>query len=169
MKVVFLDIDGVLNTLRSMTAQKKSRPFDREAVAALNRLLRETGARIVVSSTWRIGPLVQRGEAAAVAQMDEILTLEGMPPGLVVGVTPDGAQPIPGQPEHSVGGRIWYHAVPRRDEIARWRAAHPEVTAWVALDDDGDAGPENLIHCDDCVGLTEADADAAIAILEAQP
>ena len=67
MKVIFLDIDGVLVT-RSFWKQleledknwlQKARDgdhhhlFDPSCVANLNQLIEETGAKIVVSSTWR--------------------------------------------------------------------------------------------------------------------
>ncbi len=69
MKVVFLDIDGVLckfigNEDRARAYNENEdggdfedvwlHYFDKEAVANLNYLIEATGAKIVVSSTWRI-------------------------------------------------------------------------------------------------------------------
>jgi hypothetical protein len=60
-KYLFLDIDGVLNHdewfdsvhyKRHQENWKKSM-FDPECVARVNRILEETGARLVVSSSWR--------------------------------------------------------------------------------------------------------------------
>jgi len=66
--VIFLDIDGVLATDKQFFMKKvnyHSRnpeaaelgapyPFDPGCVEKLNRILRETGARIVLSSDWRL-------------------------------------------------------------------------------------------------------------------
>jgi len=54
MKVLFLDIDGVLNHVN--TPRKFGRallPCDPTCVTQLNRITRETGAYIVISSSWR--------------------------------------------------------------------------------------------------------------------
>lgn len=52
MKVIFLDIDGVLNTPK--TIRKFGFDFiDDILVALVARICRETGARIVLSSSWR--------------------------------------------------------------------------------------------------------------------
>ena len=60
-KIVFLDVDGVLNIHNPpiyFTLQYKKEGqveyMERHLVANLNRLVKETGAEIVVSSSWRI-------------------------------------------------------------------------------------------------------------------
>lgn len=58
--VVFLDIDGVLNSLGSVLALgDPSHHLDPVSVGLVARLCKETGAEIVVSSSWRIGRTVQ--------------------------------------------------------------------------------------------------------------
>ena len=55
MKVIFLDVDGVLNSEKNLLEAKgKSELFDRP-LALLKELVESTKAKIVVSSTWRIG------------------------------------------------------------------------------------------------------------------
>jgi hypothetical protein len=60
MKVVFLDIDGVLNHGNSRSAPLATAaeplplPIAPECMARLNRLIAETGAKIVISSSWRL-------------------------------------------------------------------------------------------------------------------
>ena len=65
LKVVFLDIDGVLNSRESLRRRSKLSckriinidEIDYPAepmVSNLNKILKETNARIVVSSTWRL-------------------------------------------------------------------------------------------------------------------
>lgn len=61
MKVVFLDFDGVLNSVRwYQTGMKESqcalyyaKKIDPAAVGLLNQLVDRTGASVVISSTWR--------------------------------------------------------------------------------------------------------------------
>lgn len=69
MKIIFLDVDGVLNSLRNVIAQGgfpfpkgsnvEQSPLHREenldalAVGMVRKLCDETGAKIVLSSTWR--------------------------------------------------------------------------------------------------------------------
>lgn len=62
MKVIFLDYDGVVNTLWFQEVNGEPNfnfPNDNQvnniqAIAWLNKLCRETGAKIVVTSTWRM-------------------------------------------------------------------------------------------------------------------
>ena len=56
MKVVFLDIDGVLNC--SKTPNPRNLPYvvDELLLARFRDLLRRTGASVVLSSTWRYDP-----------------------------------------------------------------------------------------------------------------
>ncbi len=64
MKVIFLDIDGVLNTHESATTLRETfvergdsivgfNKFDKRCVERLNRITDATGAKIVISSSWR--------------------------------------------------------------------------------------------------------------------
>lgn len=64
MNIIFLDIDGVLNcqTYYASEAFKKQdeHPYNqicKERVEWLNELCRETNARVVISSTWRMSGL----------------------------------------------------------------------------------------------------------------
>jgi hypothetical protein len=58
MKIVFCDIDGVLNNPGCYSRRSATGiPPDTDCVAALNRILLTTGARIVISSTWRFDGL----------------------------------------------------------------------------------------------------------------
>ncbi len=59
MKIVFLDIDGVLNSeVYYKSVNTKVKDWDRfkpEAVRLLKQLLDETNAKIVIISSWRFG------------------------------------------------------------------------------------------------------------------
>lgn len=49
--LIFLDIDGVLNTFQSIEAQTDT--LSPECVRQLNQLVQATQAKVIVSSTWR--------------------------------------------------------------------------------------------------------------------
>lgn len=160
MKVIFLDFDGVLCNVESISAGYKARtapeqdpygPHD-ACVAALNRIIKETGAMIVVSSTWR----KQKDAHSAMAQL---LRRWGVI-GTVISVTP--------QPH---GDEYAYQR--RGCEIQLWidRCGRHPVTSFVVLDDDADMAhlSHRLVQTRMPEGLTEADADRAIAILNVPP
>ena len=54
MKIIFLDIDGVLNNYDTLTDENwNERKWEPNLVEMLKRIIKETGAEIVLSSTWR--------------------------------------------------------------------------------------------------------------------
>lgn len=61
-KIIFLDIDGVLNSHRSWIAYNRLPPdrskdkyeLDPVAVAMVKRVIVDTGAKVVISSSWRL-------------------------------------------------------------------------------------------------------------------
>lgn len=158
MKVIFLDFDGVLCNHESISVGYRARtaaeqdpygPHD-DCVAALNRIIEATDAAIVVSSTWR-----KRQNRNAI--MRETLNRWGVK-GQVIDCTPileRGA-----------------FSVQRGTEIQQWLdTARTPVESFVILDDDSDMGQlrHRLVQTDNAVGLTMADAERAIAILNARP
>ena len=58
MKIIFLDIDGVLNTDRQIRINNLNQidciKFDQEAMENLKKIIEKTQAGIVITSTWRI-------------------------------------------------------------------------------------------------------------------
>ncbi|MFL6797965.1 MAG: HAD domain-containing protein [Xanthobacteraceae bacterium] len=93
MKVIFLDIDGVLNCTTTPNPRKFPYIVDPNLCAKLRTLVGATGAEVVLSSTWRYDPV---GLLAA--------KHFGIP---FIGVLPD----LPGQPR-SVEVREWLHRHP---------------------------------------------------------
>ena len=86
-RYLFLDFDGVLNTMEYQTAlQWKGEPrkdeygslFDPEAVENLNLIILNTNAKIVISSSWRLDGIRRMREMWAAREL----------PGKVFGVTP---------------------------------------------------------------------------------
>jgi HAD domain in Swiss Army Knife RNA repair proteins len=57
MKVIFLDIDGVLNCVKTRNPRKFPYVVDRRLLRRLTRLLDRTGAKVVLSSSWRLDPV----------------------------------------------------------------------------------------------------------------
>lgn len=117
MKVLFLDVDGVLNSadwFRQMdpTAHGIALELDPKAVRRIQRVIEQTGAKIVLSSTWRKHPFCVAAIEAA-----------GLP---IYDHTPDLS--------------LQDRNTPRAHEIRLWLATHPEVEAFAIVDDDSDAG-----------------------------
>jgi hypothetical protein len=57
MKIIFLDIDGVLNSNKTPNPRKFPYIVDKRLLARLNGLLERTKARVVLSSSWRCDPV----------------------------------------------------------------------------------------------------------------
>lgn len=120
MKIIFLDIDGVLNYydcwLRSEN-QNTQDVWDEDCVNELNRIINETGAKVVISSTWRLYP-----------ELDQLIENDiGIKEGAIIGKTKDYL-PI-----------IRSEGTCRGDEIQDWLDNTDEVIeSFVILDDDDD-------------------------------
>jgi Swiss Army Knife RNA repair-like protein len=57
MKVIFLDIDGVLNCDKTPNPREFPYIVDGKLLARLQKLLERTGAKVVLSSSWRCDPV----------------------------------------------------------------------------------------------------------------
>lgn len=130
MKVLFLDVDGVLNSERDyeVVSDRDTSIFyrlNRKQIDMVHEIIKETGCKIVLSSSWR---LMYGGRKA--------LTCWGIP---IHDVTP------------SLEGC-------RGAEIKAWLDAHPEVERYVIIDDDSDMLDEQLRHFEHTTfehGMTE--------------
>ncbi|KON87414.1 hypothetical protein AF332_11640 [Sporosarcina globispora] len=145
MKLIFLDIDGVMNNwIESQPSNKhESLEFASSCVENLKYILKETNARIVVSSTWRIGETEKTLKDKVFKHYD----LEKY----ILDVTPV----------------CWEE--PRGVEIASYLASLHicNVEGIVILDDDSDMEDlkDYLVRTDPKYGLTKKDAELAIQIL----
>ena len=121
MKVIFLDIDGVMCTSSCYGRGKENKwdayMFDHKAVAVLNFILQETGAEIILSSDWRHTYTLQ--------EMREIFCHNNVIKG-PIGFTPSSKTYLGNNLE---GGRS--------DEIEMWIKTHAWKgdIKWVAIDD----------------------------------
>lgn len=171
MNIIFLDIDGVLNSIETYEKVKEAHNkgltlnygpcgtiynlHDKNMVANLNRIIKETNAYIVLSSCWRYG-LNSQGEIKAL--LNKILKIKGN----VLGRTP-----IP-----------MFMSKTRAEEIQSWLdwslgfylyALNEERknVKFIILDDDEKFGhlQKHLIKIDKYKGLTQNDSDKAIELL----
>lgn len=138
MNIIFLDVDGVLNSLSNLidmcNRTKKSYsgynyPFDKKCLKNLKILVESTDSKIVVSSTWRKNT-IGREKLLRVYGLDQY----------VIGYTP-------------VLNGI------REYEIKEFLAMFKEDVNFIILDDDSDMGElmSYLVKTDRLVGLTSED------------
>lgn len=163
-KIIFLDIDGVLNTSwwhsQFGTIKPKDRfgyPFDPNSCANLAKIVKETGADIVISSSWKCWGL------SVLKEMWRDRKL----PGRLIDITPN-----------SVSDEMLLTA--NLDEIEMFHIRGAEIKEWlltkgqnvshyVIIDDMDNFLPEQQTHfvwTNPDVGITKEDAEQAIMILK---
>jgi len=126
-KYLFLDIDGVLNhdewfesdDYRHHRQNWRVSMFDPKCVERVNRILSETGAKLVVSSSWR-----------SMSDLKEIFEGVGLPTEF--DVTPH-ADMIYSKNEYHEDSEVFW----RGSEIKYYLERHPH-SSYVILDDDCD-------------------------------
>lgn len=182
MKVIFLDIDGVMNDELAYRAWKEN--ADKEAfddsdvptdqhMAQLKRIVDETGAEIVLSSAWRCSiwgmrTVLERFNDYGLKLLS--ITDEGVQESVLKA---SGFKDIkPRSTSKSLFGDPAQPIVNDRGaEIAGWllRQKSKNVESFVILDDE-DADivqyyPKNLIKTSYMTGLTDEDVEKCIDIL----
>lgn len=161
MNIIFLDIDGVLNTTRYRKIQMKydhiseeeaQFNFDPISLKYLSSIINETNAYIVISSTWRYNRDDKNDR-----YWNEIFfnlkryNLENR----IIGATEDL--------------RDIYNTISCRGyEINEWIERHGEVSNYVILDDDPNMNglEAKLAYCDEDYGLNEEVFNIALKILK---
>lgn len=151
-RVLFLDIDGVLND-EGVFRDRRFGPFpiNHVSVLRLHEVVRQTGCQIVLSSAWRGMTILER-------KLDADFVFEPY--------THDGCASA----RHEDGSTIRMHER-RGHEVAEWLSRHPEVTTYAIVDDESDFLPEqmpHLVQTDIKDGLTQEKADALVALLRAK-
>ncbi len=120
MKVIFLDIDGVLVTRNSIKYQYLNFPddtnihFSKKAVKNLNKLVRLTKAKIVISSTWRLFHSLE--------ELQNIFKEQKIK-GEIISTT-------------SVEKATIEEDIPRGQKITDWLKEHNNIEQYVIIDDD---------------------------------
>jgi hypothetical protein len=141
--IIFLDIDGVLNTPHTFPA------FDTSAVKNFNNLLREINPRIVISSSWRynIKPSV-----ITHAGFNYLLFTHGL-----VAIKENTVISNTKLDEEILG---------RENQINEWITRNGYTGKWIAIDDlPLNLPSENFIRTNKSVGFSILDMKAALALL----
>jgi hypothetical protein len=141
MRVVFLDVDGVINNF-GLIRLNGFNYIDPVMVSRVRMVVEGSDSKIVLSSTWRI----KEGDRALVAAA---LGEQGM---FIHDVTP------------CLGTY-------RSQEISDWLRGNPEVEKYAILDDDEDAGfgmEDSFFRTDPEVGLTDRMAEIVLLHLRGE-
>lgn len=154
-KIIFLDIDGVLNSFDNMHAahalwhnhgpdhrDKHGQIFDERCVRWLSVIIKETDAKIVISSTWRHNGII------AMKNLWKDRNL----PGEVFDITPDAVDAMDDS---------------RGREIQMWLDKN-EVDTYCIIDDDSDMLKEqmkNFVKLNSFIGLHREAANEVVLIL----
>jgi hypothetical protein len=155
MKIIFLDIDGVLNSMDYLYAYHNIQEakgeeftrfdiygdcFDPRCCMYLEYIIRKTKAKIVLSSMWRFSGL------SNMQQMWKVRNIFGE----VIDVTPSIVNSVRGA------------------EIEAWLSTHKDVESYVILDDDTDMlgnQNNNFVKVDERYGINYNDSLKAVDIL----
>jgi hypothetical protein len=142
LKIIFLDIDGVLINDKSCRVRYDNPDLD--CVARLNDLLERTQAKIVMSSCWRMGRTVQ--------ELQQLMNKWGVN-GVVIAKTVWGPQGCQRGDEIEMFLRDW--------------TGEP-IESFIIVDDDADMGQylPHLVHTRFGPGLTPVDVDMAVKLFE---
>ncbi len=154
MRVLFLDVDGVLNSGNFFSSGRRVKShdydprnqIDPDAVKLLTEIVEATGAKIVISSVWRYNHKL--------VEMREILGAFGFK-GQIIGSTPRSAE------SHARGKEIdaWL--------IESGYSRRDPVESFAILDDDADMEPymAKLVRTSFDRGLERSHAERIIEML----
>jgi len=163
MKVIFLDVDGVLNSTDSFKKSKTDIKDDDirydnphpQHIQWLNKITDETGAKIVISSTWR--------NEFSIGAWNRFFSVLGVR-GRVIGRTP--------KLDSYRGTEIQCWLLEHKSKIVKykdsqWYGEKEPVTSFVILDDDSDMEDLTpyLVKTKSDIGLLEEHALMAINML----
>ena len=160
MRCIFIDIDGVPNN-REFFRTSVGAPddaIDPAAIERLSRIVRATGAEVVVSSTWRCGKSVD--------DLTETLRRAGF-----VGVVRDKTPDFLPDPAAVRGDEIqsWLddYAQKVSECLSDWAKTKYAVGSFVILDDDSDMVhlSHRLVQTSFATGLLDEHVKKAIAML----
>lgn len=150
-KVIFLDVDGVLNT-NSDAGTGRSDVLRPLLLQRLGAIVHATSSKIVLSSSWRFHPQLCTILTSALVQVSKI------PSDAVIGMT----------------GEARSGTVARAEEIGEWldttmRQGRTPIASWVVIDDLPLGGVPYLaghfVRVDPRTGLTAKNVKSAIHIL----
>lgn len=155
MKVIFLDFDGVITTMKSKWK------LDNDKMLLLKKIVDSTGAKIVISSSWRRSTL--EDTVKHITDKSDYFVGDNpfICPEAVVGVTDRMYYVCP-------RNNTRHFCLPRGCDIQHYLNEHDDIDGYVILDDDSDMllwQADNFVHIDGRIGITEEDVEKAIGIL----
>jgi hypothetical protein len=149
MKIIFLDIDGVLNSEKAYRSgecnytkwnwengtEDHHQSFCSWSKELLNKLIEETDAKIVISSTWR---------SSGIEFMRKVWELEGMS-GEIIGITPNFRGDINGyniprgcEIEHYLEHDLKFNHINWDKDTQQQYMDRSGVENYIIIDDDSD-------------------------------
>lgn len=148
-KILFLDIDGVLNSevyyKSSFKSDNSSSRFDPKSVELIKKLVEEFSLQIVISSTWRYGATDRLMHELKNSKLIGYLYHEWFTPVI--------------------------HPAHRGTEIKLWLELHPEVSDYIIIDDDENILEEQMkrfVKTDLHKGMTELHFNRVRAIFSSE-
>lgn len=145
MKALFLDIDGVVclheKGVVNWGENADDDVFDADCCRRLRNILRRTGCKLVLSSAWRLN-------RKDIRRMLEQLAPFSVTAADFIGKTPEGRS--------------------RGEEIMAFLRRHPEITSYIALDDEPVGPPfpaDRLVTTALSRGITDEIAAACVRLL----
>lgn len=157
MKVIFLDIDGVLNS-QEFLQKNKSESIDRRNVSVLKNVIDKTGAVIVMSSAWRLwfddNMMPKEGDSQ---YLYDILSEFGIK---IFAKTPDFST------EEIRAKKTFSHV--KAKEILAWLNENQSIDKYAVIDDLDLINEEvnvHMVRTNGQVGITEDDANRVIDMI----
>lgn len=150
MKVIFLDIDGVLNNSHTRTTTRDGWCFvDDELVANLKKVVDATDAKIVLSSTWRDGWHWEDESLNDISFID--LRKKFQEFGMRI--------------SSKTGDWKKNRGLEIEEWLNNWKGE--SIESFIIIDDWSDIGPfkDHLLQTNPKFGFTETDAELAICFL----
>lgn len=161
MRLVFLDIDGVLNGHEFDVGAQSCR-IQPHCIVQLNRLIKETGCKFVLSSAWRY-MLLDREDCPAAMTMggfEYLLRTHGAVGFKLIGTTCS---------DEAAGWSMQNNVPVRGLQIRLWMNAHGKgVEKYVVVDDEDFGITEEghpLVQTRGDYGMSEADCSRLIEAL----
>lgn len=140
MKVLFLDIDGVLNRYDMFEGKGSREIISDEMVTRINRVVKETGCSVVISSSWRL--------IMSLSELSLLLGEHGFLSETIIDRTP--------------------HIDRRDNEILVWLRDHKDVTKFAVVDDEASDltdVKDQLVQTSFDTGILDEHADQLIKML----
>lgn len=162
MKVIFLDIDGVINSSFWVESHQQEISdgtlIDIEKIELLAKIVNNTGASLVMHSGWRfwfdsnMQPIRKEAQNLIDLLLDSGLSIYAMTPDLTT---------------EEIKKTKMFSKV-KASEIFLWLKQNPKVDKWIVLDDidlNNDELATRQVRTNGEIGLTEEDVDRAIEML----